>query len=319
MTGLPPLVTAGEFSAWRTEPARWLPAALDIAAAHRVSVGDLHIFTTGTNLVLGLGEHLVLKLFPPPFRSQFMSERATLRQLRGRLAIPTPEIVHEGEREQWSYLIMTRLKGVVGSEIWPDLPDSSKQTVLREIGETIAQVQRVSLGEIALVEPGWPDFMARQIASCRARHIRLGLPEKYWDELDALISAAPTLIPMHEPAVILTGEYIPENFLLEGDGDDWQLAGVFDFGDVLAGWGEYDLLGPSAFMTAGRPELVRSLLKGFGQPDGAVDPLMRQRLLTLTFLHRASDPLRKIAIEDWPSRAATLLDLGRMLWPIDRV
>jgi hygromycin-B 7''-O-kinase len=319
MTGLPPLVTADEFSIWRTEPARWLPAALDIAGAHRLSVGNLHVFTTGTNLVLGLGEHLVLKIFPPPFRSQFVSERAALRQLRGRLAIPTPDIVHEGEREQWSYLIMTRLKGVVGSEVWPVLSEPSKQRVLREIGETIAQVQRVPLGEIALVQPTWPDFMARQIAGCRARHIRLGLPEKYWNELDALISAAPTLIPMHEPAVILTGEYIPENFLLERDGNDWRLAGLFDFGDVLAGWGEYDLLGPSAFMTAGRPERVRGLLRGFGKPEGAIDHPMLQRLLTLTFLHRASDPLRKIAIADWQHRAATLSDLGRMLWPIDRI
>ncbi|RDJ27679.1 phosphotransferase [Bosea caraganae] len=319
MTALPPLISAEEFSTWRNEPAHWLPAALDIARAHRLPVSDLHAFRTGTNLVLGLGEQLILKIFPPPFRSQFLSERTTLRQLRGRLVIPTPEIVHEGEREQWSYLVMTRLDGVVGSEVWPILSESGKQKVLREIGETIAQVQRVPLGEIALIEPGWPDFMARQIAGCRERQIRLGLPEKYWDELDALIAAAPALIPMDRPAVILTGEYIPENFLLASDGDDWRLAGVFDFGDVLAGWGEYDLLGPSAFMTAGRPELVRSLLKGFGQPDGAIDPAMLQRLLTLTFLHRASDPLRKIAIEDWPHRAATLSDLGRMIWPIDRI
>lgn len=319
MTGLPPLVTADEFSIWRTEPARWLPAVRDIATAHRLPVGDLHVFTTGTNLVVGLGERLVLKIFPPPFRSQFLSERMTLRQLGGQLSIPIPDIVHEGERERWSYLIMTRLDGVVGSEIWPDLSEAAKLKVLRDIGETIAQVQRAPLGEIALLDPRWSDFMARQIAGCRARHIRLGLPQKYWDELDAMIAAAPALIPTDGPAVILTGEYIPENVLLAGEGDNWRLAGLFDFGDVFAGWGEYDLLGPSAFMTAGRPERVRSLLKGFGQPKGPVDPLMLQRLLTLTFLHRASNPLRHIAIEGWPHRATTLSDLGRMLWPIDRI
>lgn len=319
MTPLPPLADAEEFSIWRAEPARWLPAVLDIAKTHRLPIDDVHIFKTGTNLVLGLGERFVLKIFPPPFRAQFLSERLTLKQLRGRLSIPTPDIIHEGERELWSYLVVTRLGGVVGSDIWPGLSEAAKEKVLREVGETIAQVQRAPLGEIARIEPGWPDFMARQIAGCRARHVRLGLPEKYWDELDALIAAAPALIPMDRPAVILTGEYIPENFLLTRDGDDWRLAGLFDFGDVLAGWGEYDLLGPSAFMTAGRPELVRSLLKGFGQPDGAIDPLMLQRLLTLTFLHRASNPLRHIAIEGWQHRAATLSELGRMLWPIDRI
>ncbi len=74
---------------------------------------------------------------------------------------------------------------------------------------------------------------------------------------------------MDAPPVILIGEYIPENFLLACDDGDWSLAGLFDFGDVKAGWRDYDLLGPSAFMAAGRPGRVRSLLEGFGyaKPD----------------------------------------------------
>ena len=42
------------------------------------------------------------------------------------------------------------------------------------------------------------------------------------------------------------------------------LAGLIDFGDVMTGWREYDLLGPSAFMAAGMPRRVRSLFEGFG-------------------------------------------------------
>jgi aminoglycoside/choline kinase family phosphotransferase len=37
------------------------------------------------------------------------------------------------------------------------------------------------------------------------------------------------------PPVILTGEYIPENFLLSRDGGGWHLAGLIDFGDVMTG------------------------------------------------------------------------------------
>jgi hygromycin-B 7''-O-kinase len=319
MPGLPLLETGQAFAAWRKDTARWLPAALDIARSHGLPADDPHIFATGTNLVLGLGPDLVLKIFPPALRSQFVSERATLKQLRGRLDIPTPEIILEGERDQWPYLAMTRLGGTLGSEVWPLLTESWKETVLRQIGETIAQVQRAPIGELALIEPGWAEFISRQIAGCRARQIRLGLPEKYWDELDALIAAAPALIPMNAAPVILTGEYIPENFLLEADGDGWRLAGLFDFGDVLAGWREYDLLGPSAFMTEGRPGRVRSLLQGFGYSPAEIDPALTRRLLTLTFLHRASDPMRKIAIPGWHAKAATLAELEHMLWPLDAI
>ena len=89
----------------------------------------------------------------------------------------------------------------------------------------------------------------------------------------------PALIALDKPPVILTGEYIPENFLLSRDGSGWHLAGLIDFGDVMTGRGEYDLLGPSAFMTAGVPRRVRRLFEGFGysaadinaRPEAAAD------------------------------------------------
>lgn len=314
-TALPAFATGAAFDAWRARPDEWLPTALDIARSAGLPTDDVTVFGTGTNLVLGLGPGLVLKIFPPLLRGQFLAERASLRQLHGHLPLPIPDIVQEGEHDGWPWLAMTRLTGSLGSEVWPGLPEGQKEAILREIGATIAAVQRVPPGEIAALEPAWPDFIARQIAGCRERHIRLGLPERYLDELDALLEAAPSILPMDAPPVILTGEYIPENFLLKPEGDGWRLAGLFDFGDVFSGWGEYDLLGPSAFMTEGRPGRVRALFEGYGYRAGTVDGAATRRLLTLTFLHRASDPLRKIAIPGWQHRAESLVDLEKLLWP----
>ena len=132
--------------------------------------------------------------------------------------------------------------------------------------------------------------MRGQIAGCRARHERLAWQPKFLDGLDDLLRDAAELIPLNSPPVILTGEYIPENFLLAEDGGQWRLAGLFDFGDVKTGWGEYDLLGPSAFMAAGRPRRVRSLFEGFGYSRPDVDFALKRRLMALMLLHQASDP-----------------------------
>ena len=79
-----------------------------------------------------------------------------------------------------------------------------------------------------------------------------GLPQKFLDGLDDLLRDAAALIPMEPPPVILTGEYIPENLLLDiATATAGRLGGVIDFGDVMTGWREYDLMGPSAFMAAG--------------------------------------------------------------------
>ena len=315
MHALPDLPDYESFRTWRADASRCLPVALDIARSHGLSDADPQLFSTGTNLVVGLGRDLILKIFPPLLRSQFVSERASLTQLRGRLGIPIPEVVVEGERDRWPYLVITRLSGILGTQAWPTLPEDQKERVLGQIGQTIAEVQRVPVGDLSRIEPGWDEFLSRQIAGCRARHTRLGLPPKFLDGLDDLLRDVAALIPVDAPSVILTGEYIPENFLLRSENGNWRLSGLIDFGDVMTGWGEYDLLGPSAFMTAGMPRRVQSLLEGFGYSSADIDFTLKRRLMALMLLHRASDPIRHICIEGWQQKAGDLIELQELLWP----
>jgi hygromycin-B 7''-O-kinase len=216
-------------------------------------------------------------------------------------------------RDGWPYLVITRLAGTLGSEAWPSLPEEQKEQLLRQIGETIAAVQRAPLGPLAQIEPRWDEFMRGQMQGCRARHERLGLAPKFLVGLDDLMRDAARLIPMDAPPVILIGEYIPENFLLACRNSEWSLAGLFDFGDVLAGWRDYDLLGPSAFMAAGRPGRVRSLLEGFGYAK--LDFALKRRLMALMLLHRASDLNSHICIEGWQQQANDLIELQDLIWP----
>ena len=320
MTGrrlsLPAVTSAAQLRRFRADPSLWLPVARDIARSHGYSGLDITAFATGTNLVLGLGDQLILKIFPPIHRGQFVSERGALRVLDGQLRIDIPELVHEGEREHWPYLVMTRLTGTLASEVWPGLAELDKEQLLGKLGRIIAEVQHVPAGELLQIEPDWPTFIQGQIAGCRARHQRLGLAPKFLDGLDDLLRDARDLIPMDRPPVVLTGEYIPENFLLSRRDDRWDVSGLFDFGDVFTGWGEYDLLGPSAFMAAGRPGRVRSLFEGYGYAATDIDTRCKRRLLALMLLHRASDPNRHICIADWPSKANDLDELQELIWPI---
>jgi hygromycin-B 7''-O-kinase len=312
---MPDITNVEAFRAWRTDPLQCLPAALDIAHSHGLPHRDPRLFSTGTNLVLALDDALVLKIFPPMLRNQFMSERTSLLQLRGRVSVPIPEIVVEGERDQWPYLIITRLRGIIGVQAWPDMPEQCKERVLGQIGETIAEVQRVPVGAWSGVEPRWDVFISEQIRGCRARHERLGLARQYLDGLDDILRDAAALIPLNEPPVILTGEYIPENFLLSRETGDWRLSGLIDFGDAMTGWSEYDLLGPSAFMTAGIPRRVHSLFNGFGYSKADINFTLKRRLMALALLHRFSDLNRQICIDGWQHKAADLFELQELLWP----
>ncbi len=85
-------------------------------------------------------------------------------------SLPIPEIVAEGERDGWPYLVITRLAGTLGSEVWPQLAEDQKERLPRQIGETIAAVQYAPLGPLANIEPRWDDFMRAQMQGCKARH-----------------------------------------------------------------------------------------------------------------------------------------------------
>src|SRR3954447_17848946 len=186
MHSLPKFDNFETLRTYRADPSQWLPVAIDISRSHGLACTSPHVFSTGTNLVVGLDDPLILKIFPPLLRAQYVSERASLALLRGRLGVPIPEIVCDGERDGWPYLVITRLAGILGAEAWPVMPEDQKERVLGQIGATIAEVQRVPAGGLLGIEPRWDKLMAEQIRGCRARHERLGLLPKFLDGLDDL-------------------------------------------------------------------------------------------------------------------------------------
>src|ERR1700737_2761509 len=150
---LPAVQDIAAFQAWRADTSQCLAAALDIARSHGLPHANPHLFSTGTNLVVALDDGLILKLFPPLLRSQFVSERLSLSLLHGRLSVPIPEIVLEGERDHWPYLVITRMHGVLGTQAWPTVREDQKESILGQIGEIIAEVQRVPVGALSGIEP----------------------------------------------------------------------------------------------------------------------------------------------------------------------
>lgn len=310
----PDILNEEDFERWRSTSDRWLPIVIEIAQRANVDAVSPISFKTGTNLVVDLNGAAVLKIFPPLYATQFAVERIALRQLDGRLSVPIPRILAEGEDNGWSWLIITKLPGTVGSEVWPVLSEQERIAILGDIGRTIAEVQAVDPGELLEMQPSWPDFIKRQAEACIARHRSQGLKTSLLADLPALLHAAPSVLPADMQPVILTGEWIPENLLLKETSTGWKLAAVIDFGDVMTGWREYDLLGPSTFMCVGVPGRLQSFLEGYGVTAEDYGDAMRRRLTTLMMLHGASD-MRGIAIPDWQSSVRTLEDLENLIWP----
>ena len=206
-----------------------------------------HVFATGTNLVVGLDERLILKIFPPMLRAQFVSERGSLvAACAGGSVSRSPRSSPRVSGDGWPYLIITRLSGVLGADAWAALPEQDKARVLAEIGETIARGAARSARRIACDRAALGCFYARADRGVPGKACAARPGDRNFSMGWTICCATRAeLIPMDAPPVILTGEYIPGEFPAGASGRRaGMLAGLIDFGDVLTGGRDYDLLGP---------------------------------------------------------------------------
>lgn len=310
-------ISRDDYRALRADRELATEVALVAARALGLDATPVRVADDGSNLVAFVGDDLVLKLFPPFLRAQFESERVALRRVDGLLSLATPSIVRDGELEGWPFLVMTRVTGVPLGWVWNDVDEARRVALLEEIGGAIAEVQRVPPGPLATFEPRWSEFLARQIAGCRARHERVGLPAHLLDDVERYLASTSDVLPAQIEPVLLTGEFTPSNVLVERRDDRWRLCGLIDFGDAMSGAREYDLLGPATFLACGVRERLEALLRGYEGASEDLSALRARRLMRLLLLHRFANFDVQIAIEGWRERARDLDELERLVFPLD--
>lgn len=299
---LPPQIDPAAFDALHDDVAQWPDAVASIAAEHGSAIAEP--LTDGTVLVARLSGGRILKLFPPFLADHHAFERAMLGALHGRLAVPTPRLLAEGERDGWPYLLMSELHGTLLADGWPALAEAERLALLRSIGALATAVHALPVGPIAALAPRWSDFIATQRERCIARQRRTGLPQHLLAQLPDFVAGE---LPSGD-AVLLTGEYTPWNLMLDGP----RLAAMFDFGDGLVGPRAYDWLGPLCFLAAGDGERCAALLDGCGVTLTA--PL-RLQLMRLLLLHRYSNLKMQLRCPGWQA-APDFEALAELAWPL---
>lgn len=299
---LPAVISVADFDAWHDDLPAWRPVIEAIAAEQ--GGGVITQMPESTALVALLGDDRVLKLYPPFLRDHCDFERAALGHFAGRLSLPTPYLLGQGDRDGWPYLLLSRLPGQPLSQVWPGLSEPQRLQTLHDIGGLAVQAHALPVAPLATLAPAWPDFLRQQRARCADRQQRNGLPAHLLAQLPAFIEG-----PLPSGAdVVLTGEYTPMNLMWEGAA----LSGMFDFGDGLIGPREYDWLGPLCFLAAGHATRVQALMAGYG---AELDADLRRALLRLLLLHRYSNLPAQIACPDW-QQAPDFDALAAWIWPL---
>ena len=254
----------------------------DLCARLGLAGAPLTRFQDGSRPVYAVGDEHVLKLFPAAAAGDGLAEGRVLTHLQGRLPVPTPRERDFGTCENgWRYVLMSRLRGENLAHAWDRVPQSHRERLVTEIGETLAVLHSLDPDPLAdVLGPGdWAAFLDRQAAGAVAQQRANGLPAAWLEQIPDFLASVP--LPRAPRPSLLHTEVMAQHFLVDPDG--WQLTGLFDFEPAMIGDRAYDFVGVGLFVTRGDPALLARLTGAYGH---TFDP---SALLAHTLLHVYSD------------------------------
>lgn len=295
----------------------WRQAAALICARHGITHTSLKRSAQGENIIFLVDETYVVKIFAP-FRENYLRETAALKFAQGKLSIRTPELVHTGEIEGWSYLVMTQIAGHASREAWAETGRRDRLEIISRLGVALSELHAHAAPLRTALDRDWRGFIKRQASSSVERQRSCGASAAWLESLPAYIAQRLPLLETNDRPVFLHGDIHAGNVLLAEEGGRWRISGLIDFGDSLCGSKEYEFVAPGVLMVQGDGELQKEFLLAYGYAEAQLDLDLRARLMLLTILYECSD-LRKYALRLAPEATELTLDgLERAIWTFAR-
>jgi hygromycin-B 7''-O-kinase len=268
---LPILSSPADYRLVHTVDSTWLPAVTAICTRHGLDTSHLERQPAGTHVVFRTGSRIV-KLYAPFWLEDFAAEHNALQFLRG---LPTPELVAQGDTEGWPYLVMTVVPGTPAEEIWPDLGNTDRIDIARQLGGLMRRLHRQE--PVKELATDWEAFLGERISGAEDFHAA-GEPWRGWIREKLTGFCEPPFSP-----VLLHADITADHVLLSRTAEGWRITGLIDFGDAMMGHPFYEFIAPLAFYCFGHPPASRALLEGYGLD---LTPKTAARLTTYCLLHK---------------------------------
>lgn len=292
----------------------WQQAAAIICECHKIPCDNLVRASQGESIIFFVDESYIVKIFAP-LRDSYKREVASLEFIENKISIETPKIVQTGQIESLSYLVMTQLSGVSMRDVWLDIEEPDKMEIVSRLGIVMRELHSYAapLSDNAL-NRNWEGFIEYQRHTSLERQRNNNANPEWLESLPEYLAAVPKLLPTEPNQVFLHGDIHPYNLRLSQINGRWQISGLFDFGDSLCGFHEYDFVAPGVLMVQGKRELQRELLTAYGYRETELDLNLRSRLMLLTILYECSN-LYKYALRLAPEAVNyTLAELEAAIW-----
>jgi len=284
---------------WQLED--WQPLLDIIADRHGIAVTQVSQNFEGTNPVFELtlntepneGQAYIVKVLAPNWHSQYQSEYLSLKLLNEHdLGIDVPKLRYAGEVDNWRYLVIEKLEGIMLSSVLEALTIENKVEIARDLGQFSARLHRLDGAEIAEMKLDWPEFIRLQSRNCYEKRKKQQIPrallESLTPYLDQHMSKLDTFLGSESNRLIHTDLH-PGNLMVTAQAGHYRLVGIFDFGDALVCPDPlFEFTSPALLFAQGESRIFHAFLDGYGY-QGKRDSSLQQHMMVLSLLRHTGD------------------------------
>ncbi|QFU24954.1 aminoglycoside 3'-phosphotransferase/choline kinase family protein [Shewanella eurypsychrophilus] len=289
---------------------KWRPILDIICIRHDISAIKFSQNFEGTNPVFELtldsglvdsdldrsgaiNKAFIVKILAPNFHAQYQSDYLSLKLLNHHtLGVKVPKLFYSGDIDNWPYLVIEKLDGVMLSSVLDELSIAEKCNIARELGEFSAQLHQLPERSIEGLRLDWPDFVQLQSQKCYEKRKKQGLPEPLLETLNSYLqNNADKLAPNLNKscAHLIHTDLHPGNLMVKLHEGRYRFSGIIDFGDALACPDPvFEFTSPALLLALGEAKIFHAYLDGYAY-KGKRDSSLQQHMMVLSLLRHTGD------------------------------
>ncbi|MFI6483683.1 amino acid adenylation domain-containing protein [Nonomuraea sp. NPDC050663] len=217
------------------------------------------------------GRELIFKLYPGLFTERMSKERQVY-ELLGRTGAAAPAVVRADDSKRdlpQAYLVMTKVPGRPLSQVSAGLDQETILRLYHEMGgllRAVHSVELTSFGPIdGLREPTNDAYVGGQFDLKLAQFAEFGGDPAVHAALVERVRADRHLLARCATPVLLHHDFHERNVMVAERDGRWELTGLIDVENALAGDPLMDLARTDYFAVRGDPHRRHALLEGYGE------------------------------------------------------
>ncbi len=242
----------------------------------------------GSHIVYRVG-NCWIKIMAPLFAKDMAFEIAGLKSIEGRLRVATPQILGQGEIEDWPYIILSHVEGERIGDVWSTFNAEEKCSMARQIAATTLELQACAVDSVVRERGNWREFIKSRLKNLEDHHRTKNLDPLWLSKLAGFIGQFDEGEFIGSREVFLHADLTWDHFLVSRENGLPVLSGVIDLADCRGGHPEYDIPASAVFIFKNDPSSLREYLIGLGYQEHELNQRFSEKLMAWTCLHFYSD------------------------------